>query len=347
MSDVRGVQVWTCPAGGWEVIRARPHQRLRPGVRGYRGYRIDLGRPHRRLELPCGLVTLLVCFGPPVRVTDPAGSDATALAPSSTGGRTARSLTSLLAGPHTRAVLGEHDGRAYGVQVFLTPWAAHRLLAVDMGELTDTVADLDSVLGGRHAGYLAEALATAPGWAERFTLLDSHLTSLLVGSSSPFGGRAPGPELNPQVVRAWELLAAGPVPVPLGGVAAEVGWSERQLRRRFREQIGLSPKEVTRVARLRHALALLTRGHQASATALACGFHDQSHFQREFKAMTGLTPAGFLGHRAAAAALVGDSRVDRVPGEATSVLLSLPEAGEVPLGCGRFLQDGPCPAMPG
>ncbi|MFD7626328.1 helix-turn-helix domain-containing protein [Streptomyces sp. NPDC059851] len=339
MADWGGMRVWACPSGGWEIARGRPHERLRPGVRGYRGYRIDLGRTHRRLELPGGLVTLLVGLGPPVRVSDPAGAD----------GRAPRSLTSLFAGPHTRAVLGEHDGRAYGVQVLLTPWAAHRLLAVDMGDFTDSVADLDAVLGGRRARNLADALATAPGWAERFALLDRLLTSLLVGPSRLIGGRVTGPELNPQVLRAWELLAAGPrtVPLPVARVAAEVGWSERQLRRRFQEQIGLSPKAVARVARLRRGLALLTRGHPASATALACGFHDQPHFQREFKAMTGLTPAEFLGHRAAAAALAGGGRVDRVPGEVTSVLLPARAAGEVPLGCGRFLQDGPCTAMTG
>ncbi|MFD9724488.1 helix-turn-helix transcriptional regulator [Streptomyces sp. NPDC059072] len=289
------MRLLSCPLDEWEIARALPDERLRPGVHGYRGFRIAPRGPQRRLELPQGMVTLVIGFEGPVRVTDPVR-------------RTGEPYTSLVAGLHTRPALGEHDGRASGVQVILTPWAAFRLLAVDMYELAESVVDLDAVLGPRGRA-LADALAAAPGWDERFALLDRVLTRAC----------ASGPVACPQVLRAWELLCVGRRHLPVGRVAAEVGWSERQLRRRFQEQIGLSPMAVTRVVRLRHALHLLTTGASTTATASACGFHDQPHFQHEFKAMTSLTPAEFLAHRARADA--GPARVDRIAGQVTSVLL--------------------------
>ncbi|MGT2530859.1 Phenylacetic acid catabolic protein [Streptomyces nojiriensis] len=289
------MRLLSCPLEEWEIARALPDERLRPGVHSYRGFRIALKGPQRRLELPQGMVTLVIGFEGPVRVTDPVRLTCTP-------------YTSLVAGLHTRPTLGEHDGRASGVQVILTPWAAFRLLAVDMYELAESVVDLEAVLGPRGRA-LADALAAAPGWDERFALLDRVLTRAC----------ASGPAVCPQVLRAWELLCVGHRRLPVGRVAAEVGWSERQLRRRFQEQIGLSPMAVTRVVRLRHALQLLTTGASTTATASACGFHDQPHFQHEFKAMTSLTPAEFLAHRARGDA--GPARVDRIAGRVTSVLL--------------------------
>lgn len=289
------VSLLSCPSGEWEIARAWPDERLRPGVHSYRGFRVALSRPQRRLELPQGMVTLVIGFEGPVRVTDavhPAGTP----------------FTSLVAGLHTRAALGEHDGRASGLQVILTPWAAFRFLAVDMHELAETVVDLNAVLGARGQA-LTDALAVAPNWAARFTLLDRALTPACTS----------GPVVCPQVLRAWDLLCVGRRHLPVGQVAAEVGWSERQLRRRFQEQIGLSPMAVTRVVRLRHALHLLTTGATATATASACGFHDQPHFQHEFKAMTSLTPVEFLAHRALGNAV--PACVDRITGRVTSVVL--------------------------
>ena len=45
--------------------------------------------------------------------------------------------------------------------------------------------------------------------------------------------------------------------------------------------------------RIRHARHLLRSGATPSDTAAACGFADQAHMTRQFKARTGLTPAVF------------------------------------------------------
>ncbi|MFF9273756.1 helix-turn-helix domain-containing protein [Streptomyces griseosporeus] len=265
------------PGGSWEVAVARPHPRLRPGVLGYRGFRLALDRPRRRLEPPIGASTLLLGFEEPLRITR--------------AGRPPATLVSLYSGPATTAAVGEHTGRVSGIEVLLAPWAAFTLLGTPQHELTDRPVDPDDLPhalgapGGRWRGVhdLAGALAALPTWERRFGLLDDVL-----GHWS-----AAGPPSAAQVVRAWTELVrtGGELPVPR--LAEEVGWSVRHLENRFREQIGLGPKAAARVLRLQRARRMLAAGYGPAETAAACGFYDQAHLSGEFRAMTGCTPGAF------------------------------------------------------
>jgi AraC-like DNA-binding protein len=68
--------------------------------------------------------------------------------------------------------------------------------------------------------------------------------------------------------------------------------SERQLNRLFKQWIGLSPKEFTRIIRFQNALRniMLADNVNWSSLAVESGYHDQAHFISEFKAFTGITP---------------------------------------------------------
>ena len=72
-------------------------------------------------------------------------------------------------------------------------------------------------------------------------------------------------------------------------LAAELGVSERQLRRRFDASVGYGPKTLQRIVRLRHALRL-PDGDLARVAAEA-GFADQAHMTREFRRLTGASPS--------------------------------------------------------
>src|SRR5690606_27844682 len=71
-------------------------------------------------------------------------------------------------------------------------------------------------------------------------------------SLSDLARRAPA--LDPQVMACIGLIIRSRGAVPISKIAATVGLSERQLRRRFRSMTGLTPKEYARVRRTRAAL---------------------------------------------------------------------------------------------
>ncbi|MEU9134201.1 helix-turn-helix domain-containing protein [Kitasatospora sp. NPDC048540] len=284
------------PDRRWELAQALPHPLLRPGVHGYRGVRLAPGGPRRRLEVPTGEVTLFLGFDRPIRITDAAGA------------RT-ESFGSLLSGPRTRGSTGEHDGGLYGVEVVMAPWAAYRIFSLPMSELTGRAVELEDVLGARAARTLTGRLAGAPDWPRRFAALDATLVRL----------HGAGPQPAPQVVAVREELIRTAGLVPVQDLVALSGWSWRQLDRRFREQVGLGPKAVARVLRLRGYLRLTELGRPPAEAAPAAGYYDQAHLCREFRAMTGLTPGRFLAERRTVKP--GPPAPDRLSGEVTSVVL--------------------------
>jgi AraC-like DNA-binding protein len=285
----------------FESVRRRPARPLTGLVIGYHGYLIDLTRPRVRLEIPCGTVTALIVFEGGLR-----------LHRAGPGAATARTHGSLVSGLRTTATIGEHAGRLHGIEITLSPLGAYRLLGIPMSHLTDSFADLVEILGPSSAS-LVDRLHSLPHWADRFDLLDAVLTARLEGP------RSSSPQVSPQVRQALWQLRRTPPPGGLRTIAEEIGWSERHLRTRFHEEVGLPPKAMARVLRLQRALRLQLQGHDTAQVAALGGFHDQAHLANEFKAMTGHTLSQFTRHRSA---LPPGSPVDRLPGRVTSLLLT-------------------------
>ncbi|WP_436776266.1 helix-turn-helix domain-containing protein [Yinghuangia sp. YIM S09857] len=261
-----------------EVVQVPPHPRLRPGVQIYRGFRIHAGHPRERLELPVGFVTLLLGFDQRITI----GSVGTDLAADPVGAGS-QTFTSLLAGMRTSSVIGVHSGSVHGIEVVMRPWAAYAMFGVPMHELTESLVDPSDVAGGA-VRRLVDRLAEIPDWPTRFTELDRSLLHRVEN----------GPTPAPRVLRAWDLLVGSAGATPISGLSRELGWSERQLERMFREQLGLAPKAAARVLRLQHALRLLVADRPLAEIASRAGFYDQSHLNREIRAATGMTPGAFL-----------------------------------------------------
>jgi len=210
--------------------------------------------------VPFAGAVAIVCFGAPYRIDG-------------------ASFAAFVGGLSDRPTDTEFVGAAGGVQVDLTPLGARRILGLPMEELTNHVAALEDVLG-RRAGELVERLREAPGWPQRFALLDAALLRRVEG----------GPAPAPEVAWSYARLAAADGRVAAGALADEVGWSRRHLAARWRRDVGMGPKAVARVLRFQRALRLLREGHGLADVAYDCGFADQPHLNREFRTLGGSTP---------------------------------------------------------
>ncbi len=77
-------------------------------------------------------------------------------------------------------------------------------------------------------------------------------------------------------------------------VQRESGYSHRYFTTLFHQEVGLTPKVFCRVRRTSHALALLRDpGIALSEVAARSGFFDQSHMNRDFRTITGLSPGAY------------------------------------------------------
>ncbi|GAA4225741.1 AraC family transcriptional regulator [Actinomadura meridiana] len=256
--------------GGWWRARGWPHRALRPFLRSYDGYWETEAVPTRMRTLPTRTTVVVINLGPPLYLEVP-------------GAVRDREYVSFVAGMHDGHGMYVSPGGQRGIQLDMTPLGAYTLLGVPMAGLTNIAVDLPDLLGpGAHA--LVERLGNVTSWGERFDVLDGFLLRRL----------ETGPRPDPEVAHAWRLLSGDPA-VSVAGIAADVGWSRRHLTHRFREQAGLPPKVMARVLRFQDAVDLLSGGAGFAAAAATCGYYDQAHLNREFRALSGCTPSELIG----------------------------------------------------
>lgn len=81
--------------------------------------------------------------------------------------------------------------------------------------------------------------------------------------------------------------------ISLEELARVAGLSRAHLIRAFRKAFHMTPHAYLTHRRVRAAKALLANDMAPAEVALACGFADQAHFTRHFKARAGVTPGAF------------------------------------------------------
>lgn len=99
------------------------------------------------------------------------------------------------------------------------------------------------------------------------------------------------------VERLLKILADTYQQTPnVSAIADELGIHRSQLARSFKKQTGVSITEYIRKLRINESMRLLRETEKSiSVVAMECGFSDQSHFTRAFRAETSLTPSKFRG----------------------------------------------------
>ncbi|MEM9033091.1 MAG: helix-turn-helix domain-containing protein [Actinomycetota bacterium] len=142
-------------------------------------------------------------------------------------------------------------------------------------------------------GHLGEH-PTGPGAAELTAAVVEHLSAAFISTASVL--TLPR---DPRALEVAEALLADPAnPWELAGWAAEVGTSERTLRRTFREETGLTFARWRTRVRMQAAMGLLEDGRSVDETARRCGYRSTPSFARAFRAETGSSPSQFAGRDA-------------------------------------------------
>jgi AraC-like DNA-binding protein len=181
-----------------------------------------------------------------------------------------------VAGPDTGPVRTRAPAGTVFVGVRFRPGAGGQVLGLPLSELRDQRVPLADLFGAR-AAALPAALTPA---AAAVKLLDA--AARLAAAASP----------DPAVTRAVTLLRDPAARIE--DIAAELGLSERHLRRRTHAAAGYGPKTLQRVFRFQRFVRLLDASSELPALADAAaraGYADQPHLTRECVSLSGCTPA--------------------------------------------------------
>jgi AraC-like DNA-binding protein len=185
------------------------------------------------------------------------------------------------------------------------PWRAMRAVAeemhaapIDALQLTPSQCVRDPVL--RSLILALRPVLNAP--QEVSPLFISHATIALTAHiAHKYGGLRDRSKLPRGGLAAWQerkarecLDAAIDGDVSLSRLAEECGLSARHFARAFQQSLGVPPHRYLLKMRVERARDLLERSSMSLLDiALACGFADQSHFTRVFRAALGVTPGAW------------------------------------------------------
>jgi AraC-like DNA-binding protein len=166
------------------------------------------------------------------------------------------------------------------------PLGAHvAVLGASASEIAGRIVALEDLWGEAAAQRLYDRLAGARDMLAAAAILEHAISERLAV--------APAPSVGTQLALDCAAMLAH---ANVNTVAAELGISERHLRRVFHETLGVSPKTFARLTRFHRALAAARASQRGSWAdiAAASGYYDQAHLIAEFRGITGVTPQALL-----------------------------------------------------
>ena len=169
--------------------------------------------------------------------------------------------------------------------VHFKPCGAFPFLGFPVSELTDKVIELDLVWGAG-VNSLREQLLDTPEVGDKFAVLERFLASRFNGHPRSFRS----------VERALHLMLQSPHGMAIRDFANAIGITPKHLITQFDKFVGLKPKLCERIGKFQGVLETIQhRQHVDWAhVALSCGYYDQSHFIKEFKAFSGMNPTRYI-----------------------------------------------------
>jgi AraC-like DNA-binding protein len=193
---------------------------------------------------------------------------------------------SWISGERTEPIVIDEAGAVHLAGIRLRAGGAWPFLGVPLREFAGQVVELTDVLGPE-IGQLRDRLGEARDDNARFDLMEDWL-------------RARWRTPPTRAVRyALNLIQGGEAAVHIGRMADRIGISHKHLLREFDRCVGLNPKTFARLCAFQRVIQSV--GQKAKVewadTAAQCGYYDQAHLIREFRAFSGLTPSSYLAQR--------------------------------------------------
>jgi AraC-like DNA-binding protein len=195
-------------------------------------------------------------------------------------------------GVYTTRFVAKLEGAGWVIGTKFRPGGFRPFVSVPLAELTDRAFPVEELFPGEGADLVREVHAAGDD-ARRIALVEAFLRA-----------RKPVHDADAAVAsRLVELARSEPSIRRAGDLAARANLSPRGLQRLFRVCVGVSPKWVIRRFRVHEVADRLAVGAPVDAAALAleCGYFDQAHFIRDFKAQVGRTPGEYAALCAASA----------------------------------------------
>lgn len=189
---------------------------------------------------------------------------------------------STVVGPQPERVnikLGHHH---MVIKVGFKPGGLHRLLGIPMTELLRVEAFDARELLGPAVDLLNQQLSSCTDIKVMISLIESFLLKKIKRR-----------EDHQQMDHAFDIILRSGGLTSIDLMASEACLSLRQFERKFKQQIGLSPKFYSRMVRFAKAWNLKESDPALPWIKIAyeCGYADQMHLVKDFREFAGVNPS--------------------------------------------------------
>jgi AraC-like DNA-binding protein len=193
----------------------------------------------------------------------------------------------MVLGQITRQFYIKPTGAVDSFAVRFYPYGFASFARVDINTLSNTETPLSALFGEEASRLLVQRIVRANNTKARIGIVESFLIDRMGEKET----------IDTIVHEAIEAMLETKSTGAIQNILKENASSRRRLEREFRQKIGVSPKQLSKVIRLQAALKMVLNRQSQSLTKIAyeSKYYDQAHFIRDFKEFTGTTPRKFLG----------------------------------------------------
>lgn len=176
----------------------------------------------------------------------------------------------------------EHTPNQLYVGVRFSPSVSRRIGWIPYQTLTNNIISSGSI--NIVSQTLLEQLCLATSFAERMQLVDQWLTRLSI----------PGEPIEDEIEYCMREIHNHSGNISLTALAQDIGFSDRRLRQKFTNELGIAPKLYCRIQRFQRALNYLEHQKHTPIRALELAkkfnYYDESHVIKEFQEFSQYSP---------------------------------------------------------
>lgn len=168
------------------------------------------------------------------------------------------------------------------IAVEFKPNTAKYFIPHKLHNFQNNIVDIHDIWGNG-AAELSHKITTEKENIDKISLIEDFLLQKLIQQDTSI------------IDNAVAIILASKGFIEIGELAKKIGLSNAQFRKRFKEEIGISPSQYCKIVRINTTLKLFEKGYEKSLIELSyqLGYFDQSHFIKDFKSVTGYSPKIF------------------------------------------------------
>jgi hypothetical protein len=194
----------------------------------------------------------------------------------------------MVMGQRTKSYDIEPIGDVNTIAICFYPHGFANFVNLPLENLVDQETPIQNLFNEILANDLEQNIIQAANTNERIEIIETFLLNRLKEEAT----------IENIVKTTVDTLLNTKGSTPINVILKDNLSKRRQLERHFKKQIGISPKQLSKVIRLHATLQMLVSQKNETLTDIAYEneYFDQNHFIKDFKEFVGITLKDFLGN---------------------------------------------------